>query len=1171
VGAVVRVVYSNRTEDLVAELATRVRAQQMRSGPLLPVTVVVPSSGVRGRLRLGVARECGVAANIDYVQLTRFAADVVAAASGRPAHRVADASTIGALALTLLLDDAALAEPELAPVRGYLAGAGDASDPMDARRVQLASRIGRLFEEYTYSRGDLLAAWRSGTALGERSAEVEGWQRRMWLAMFGPGGLAEGRAGERLGRLVPLHEAVASLVPRADSLPVAVHVFAFSHVAATFHELFARVGRVAEVVIYAITPCEGFWEDKDAGDPPLLHLWGRPGREHVRALNELAGFDHDDLFLDPIDEARPATATLLHRLQRDLLRRRSPGAPPSPPDPGDGSLVVLEHASVRRELEAVASEIWSLVESDPTLRFDDIAIVLPESEQPRYAAQIAAVFGEAHDLPHRMAGAALANDSRIAEAIDLLLALPLGRFTRQDVLGVAMHPAVVASLDDVDASRWASWADGLGVVHGVDRADHAETYIAHDILNWDQGLRRLALGALMAGDASGDPRPFELADESYVPFEVGASELRDASGLGLIVRSLLADACFARDAELTMAEWADFLRGLVTTYVTPDGAVEEEQLTRCLRQLRTLADVDTGGVRVRCRIAIDMARERLAALQSPASGEGVLVASVAAIRPLPFRVVFACGLGEGKFPSPDSSDALDLRSLERRSDDVSARERDKYGFLETLIGTRDRLYLSYVSRDPLTGEALAPSSIVQDLLLVVGRGYVADAHTLARHHPLRRWDPRYFPELFGPPVPALAANRLPEAHAEARTLALRRSLDAVGATIHPGLVVERAAADPAWAALAAHLGLATLPEASPVGPARIVVPMHAILKFLEFPLQGWARFRVGLDEDEDDDPMAREDEIFETPARDETVFLRQVLRTSIVERRSIEGAYDAMVRARALRGEGPSGLFASGERHVHLGVLATWREELERLGLGLDAMQLHRFGRGGEHSQVDHVHAPLPLDVDVVGPTGVTTLVRVEIAGRSLSTGAGLSESIMLFKRQEGTDAWAEAGRERAALRAFVDHAVFSASGLAPDQPHGSVLVVATPTGPVTRSTGFAPMSADDAKGWLRNVVRDLLQGTHAYFLPCEAVFVHAGRSDEPIAASLEKARTLLARSDGPPTLKSAYGPVPRPHLYPSPAAPAADAMIARRFGAYLDRRTRRGGGTGGGESGGDS
>ena len=609
----VRLVYSNRTEDLLAELAARVRVQQARDGALVPVTVVIPSAGVEGYASLGIARECGVAANLAYVRLTRFAADLVKATSGL---RVADASALEAMALTLLLDDARLAAPEFAPVRSYLAAAGEATDAVDARRVQLASRIGKLFEEYTYSRGDMLAAWtpsqRPSTAeaaLGDAHAEGRGMaaprvachvrRRRPRRPSRQPDrGAARASPPGRRG--------APARARHASSTSASLHVFAFSHVARTFHGLLERVARVVDVIVYAVSPCEGFWEDSDAGEPTLLRLWGRPGREHVRALNALAGFDHDDRFVDPLPPPgaeRPA-GTLLRRLQHDLLRREQPaplparaaGAPARAA--ADDSVVFLEHAGLRRELEVVASEIWRLAEADDTLRFDDVAIVVPEADVQRYAAQLPAVFGAAHALPHRMAAnTSLANASRVVEAIDMLLALPLGRFTRQDLLRIAVHPAVAASIDDVDPQALGRVVRRPG--HRPRRrphADHAETYIQHDILNWDQGLRRLALQArswrAMPAAAAAPGRPRGRASTS--PTRSAARSSRDASALGLLVRSLLADARFARDTELSMGDWADFLVALVETYVNPAAGIEQEHLARAMKVLHKIRDVDAG-------------------------------------------------------------------------------------------------------------------------------------------------------------------------------------------------------------------------------------------------------------------------------------------------------------------------------------------------------------------------------------------------------------------------------------------------------------------------------------------------------------------------------------------------------------------------------------------------
>ena len=1140
-----RLFYSNRTEELLAELAARVGAEQATAGALAPVRIVAQNANVAQYLRLGIAREFGIAANLQTMLLTRFAAETIAQAI--PA-RVADAGGIEAMALTLLLDESFVGESALAPVRDHLV-AGRSREAADVRRVQLAARVGRLFEEYTYSRAAMLAAWSRGTTLEGRYAEPEQWQRRLWLAMFGEGGLARARS------LVPLHEAVAALPLAGPGPATTVHLFGFAHFAPAFHALIERVARGGDVVIYSLSPCDGFWEDFDERDPAPLRLWGRPGREHVRALNAAAGFNHDDRFVEPEGE------TLLAEVQRDVLRRVPVGVRAGQrfAARSDESVIVLEHASVRRELEVVASEIWALLERDSTLRFDDIAVLLPDSDVHAHVTHLSSVFREAHDIPHQLVDLSTGDQGGVTEAVELLLSLPLGRFTRQDLLRLAVHPAVVASLDDVDPDRWLKWCDALGIVHGADRSDHEGTYIERDILNWDQGLRRLALGAFMAGDPSGERRPFELAGEAYVPHEVAASEMRDAAAFGLLVRSLVADARFVQGARLSLREWSTLLGTLVETYVAPTSDADAESLDVCLRRLHTMGEIELGNHRVPYRIACELARGRIASLNRGRGTEGVVVSRLTAVQPIPFRVVFVCGMGEGRFPSADAEDPLDLRRANRLEGDVTARERDKYAFLELLLGVRERLYLSYVSRDPLTGDTLAPSSVAEELLHALGRDYVSDASRIRRRHPLRRWDPRYFPDLF-PADPhegaALGTMRLRGAHAEARTLALRRSMEGSGARVDREQVERCAESDDAWAALARHLRIGPFAAAAPPQDGRVAVSMYALVKFLEFPLQGWAKLRVGLDEDEDEDTLSREDEPFETERRDETLLLRSILFASAA-RGSLERAYDEVVRDREVRGSGPSGVFARGERSTHLHTLETWRAQLAAFDVPLDAIEVHRFGRAGEHAIADHVHPPLIVEVDVTNASGVTRIVRAEIGGRTLPMVArGACASITLNQRLiEKQDDWTRADRQRAMLRAFVDHAVLSASGVADERPHGSMVVVATPEEAIAERAAFQPMSRGKATVWLRGLLRDLLGGPHAYFFPAEALLAWQGKGREgALVPWLESARERLGDSDGPLGLRSAYGPVPRPHEYPVPEEGAARGMFERRFGALFEK-----------------
>ncbi len=1148
----VRLVYSNDTGELLAELARRVRAQQLRDGPLAAVRVVVPSPSTDAYVRFGIASACGIAANLEVSLLARFASDLLAQATGT---QVADAAAFEAMALETFLDDAAIGSTDLTSVKAYLYACGDAPEALDLRRVQLAARVGRLFEAYTYSRAEMLTAWSDGISLDTSEAETERWQRALWRVMFGSGGLAAARAKSVRPEIGALHALASSFDPRAADMPSALHVFVLPSLPRTFHVLFERLARCSDVVIYALSPCEGFWEDVDARDPAPLHLWGRPGREHVRGLNALAGFDHEDRFVDPLDRSRGSPA-LLARLQSDILHRRCPELSSDPKRrlPGDDSLVVLEHASIRRELEVVASDIWRLVANDKTLRFDEIAVVVPDSEIAAYSSQLPTVFREAHDLPCRVMGGA-GTAGGVVEAIELLLALPYGRFSRHELLRAASHPLIAPP--EADPDRWAAWCEELGIVHGADRSDHEGTYVSRDILSWDQGLRRLALGSFMAGDVSEQREPFELEGQSYVPLEVGPSELREAATFGLLLRSLVEDAGFARRTELSLGFWSRFLRVLVESYVSPTNQAEEEELARALRCLHRLVESDLGERPVRYRVAAELGRARLRSVMGAPQGEGVALSTLTALRPLPFRVVFACGFGEGRFPSSEPDDALDLRWAHRREADVTPREADRYAFLELLVTTRDRVALSYVSRDTVTGQPISPSSVVQELLHALSLGYVDDVDDLRRRHPLRRWDPAYFPDLFPrrrEAASALEPLDVPEARAEARTLALREDLEMQGERATPDEVLALAEGDPAWAELARHLLLAPLPEVPVDARARVFVPLYAIVKFLEFPLQAWARFRLGLDEKEDDDTAAREHELFETDFRDETLFLRKVLLGARTPGKALADAYDEAARERELRGSGPSGAFARAERSDHLRILEMWGDELAARGITPEGIEVHRFGRGGVTSHADRAHDALVLDADYTDRNGVTRVVKVELAGATLPLGADRTVSLTLAKRAAPQGVWAKV--DRAQLRAFVDHAVLSATGAAPSQPHESLSIMATPDGLVRDHVSFEALSRNEAAGWLRDMVRDLLSGPHAYFLPCEAVLVHeAGDADVPLATRLADAQSKLRDSDGPLALRSAYGPVPHPDEYPLPEDATARAMIERRFGLLFAKR----------------
>lgn len=1149
--------YSNRLEALIGPLAGRVRAAQ-RSDPLRPVHVLVPNRAMAQFVRFQLAQAVGIAANLRFEYLEPWLAELARAAD--PALRVLTHGELQMLLIRRLRR--AADDPALAPVRRYLRGEDGAPGPAT---YQLARQLAGLFTAYAEARPDMVDAWpaRATLPLDSPYAGTEAWQRALWCALFDAEGAARVEGDDDGLRRMLLPQALDRLPDEALALPPAVHLFGHSYLPPALTPILARIGQLTHVCLYVLNPCLEFWEDVEAGgwvvsrdrlvrredrrriegddpfglgeaeDTAALRLWGRPGREHVRLLNALTECSFSPSFVDP------GEGSLLRRLQRDiLLRAPRPDGPPGPPD---DSIRLLACPSIGREAEIVANEIWSLVQADPALRFHEIAVIVADAQRDAYLTHVEAAFTRLHGIPFEVIDRRLAGVSRVAEAVEALLELPRGPFSRGDVLRFLTNPAVAG--DEDDAERWRAWAADLHVVFGADRSDLADTYFDRDVFHWDQALRRLALGAFMTGERSGDDRVHELGGARRLVHEIAPDGLPALGRLLAKMRALIADVRRLRDAILPLREWAAVLADLVRRHVQPrrgeDGPADERALAEIHDALAGLAALDLEDEPLPYPVAHAFARDAVTGLEAVRGrylAEGVAVSSLLPMRAIPFKVIFVLGLGEGRFPAIQRESPLDLRQARRRAGDVGAAERDRYVFLETLLSARERLYLSWVSRNPHTGDPLEPSTVVRELQFVL-RGYVTpeglDAMVVA--HPVSASDPRYFE-----PGGALASVD-PAARRAARARALREHLLAHLRTagVPPDLETLRAAVDPALRArLDASLRLPppVPPPAKNDDEARISLPLYAIRAFLESPLQGSARFLLGLREDDDGDDAAEGDEPLTLGRRLTNRLLRDAFWRGARDGRPDEWLRRLFERL-ALAGATPLGPFADRALRTGGEVLDAWRASARILGLDdLASWQKVRVGRADEGAEVDRLLPPIVLDIEL--PTGPA---RVELHGGLEPLSAGADASLRCLVRDKVKD--------KDFLPGILSAVAWAAAGEDPPGEHRLLLATsAAKPNPKKQRRIFHPFTPAEARAYLAGLVTELLSRVHGYLLPIEAVFGYvAGKKPSPS----EAVRELTERESG---WSCAYGPVRDPGRFEPPDDDEAERIIERRYRPLFDR-----------------
>ena len=391
----------------------------------------------------------------------------------------------------------------------------------------------------------------------------------------------------------------------------------------------------------------------------------------------------------------------------------------------------------RRELEAVAAEIWSLLRRDPTLRFDDFAVVVPPASAETYLPLAREVFTSASELPHTVLDLPSPAEGHIIEAVELLLALPLGALGRRDLLPLAMHPTVARRFPEVDPQHCLALCEELGIVRGADGGALGDSYARRGSRQLGPGSAAAGAGRVPVGRAQRRASaPSILGGGAVLPAELPAGAEPAARALGILARELIA---FARTAAaLTGA--ARRVRGAAARDArrrrsTPTPTTSRRRCGRCFA--RAGADRRDGARRSRGRLPRSRRSwcapgwaPRGAAARARRGRHG-RDASRRCAR-CPSGWCSSSGSTSGCSRRRRDSARSICAAAAPQPGDVTPREQDQYLFLETLLSARERLTLSYVGAR--RGDRRARGSIV---------GRCSRCATCSRPAPAAKsWSPR---------------------------------------------------------------------------------------------------------------------------------------------------------------------------------------------------------------------------------------------------------------------------------------------------------------------------------------------------------------------------------------------------------------------------------------------
>lgn len=472
--------------------------------------------------------------------------------------------------------------------------------------------------------------------------------------------------------------------------------------------------------LYLLQPCPMFWGDlktrrhwndeEDAG--PVLRPLGRSAQDLQQQI--IDGFLAEGTGGENLcgTLAPEADDNLLGSLQQCIREASRPQPLPSLPQE-DTSFTIHSCRSPLRELEVCRDRILQALEEDPTLRPEEILVLLAN------AAVMAPLATAAFQpLPVRVAGHGGALPSPVAEGFCRLLQALSGRLGLADLQQLLEEPLIAARFGlEGRSPDLIAWLKEACFRWGIDTEHRAGVQgTGEDRWNLFFALRRLGLGATVASDR----RDTIVGDE-----ETGTVPLERATGLDTALLAALARFAEAlaearREWAIprTLPQWAKLLTTLAERFLAPAGGKDAEQYT-------TLLDLILPGLAQGCTAQL-VAPDALLRLLTPRleplresmsqGGFGITVADLGKYAGTPARFVLVAGLGMEFFPRREDRPAWHPLSENRESGDPDRRDADRHALLLALLAAEERLALIYQGGSDRDDEERPPSTPVADLM-----------------------------------------------------------------------------------------------------------------------------------------------------------------------------------------------------------------------------------------------------------------------------------------------------------------------------------------------------------------------------------------------------------------------------------------------------------------------
>ena len=767
------VYHSNKVDTLKILLVHLIKSDPL-ANPFDKEQILVQSPGMSQWLKMELAKEFGIAANLEFPLPATFIWDMFTQVLPDVPKRSAFNKEAMTWKLMGILPSQ-LEHPDFIALKRYLENDDDHS-----KLYQLAEKIADIFDGYLVYRPEWMAAWESGQdvaeLMDEEGLQEHPWQPILWQAIYEQT-LAQGQSKYHRGNLY--HDFIEALAARSadlSHLPKRLFVFGISSLPPRYMDALKALGEHIDVHLMFTNPCQHYWGEirdrkylarleaqqrkqfalingaiKQEGQSSplkdgleanvsdelhtelsvgnsLLASMGKLGRDNLYILSQSECEEHE-FFIDvPRD-------SLLHQLQADILEleehqddhQLDSSEHKQVITLGDRSLSVHACHSPMREVEVLHDQLLSMFDADSSLKPRDIIVMVADINA--YSPAIQAVFGNAPGeryIPYSISDRTADQESPILAAFMQLVALPNTRCLASELLELLEIPSMMAKfgIDEKQFEQAKQWVEEAGIRWGVDASTATEFDLpATEQNTWLFGIQRMLLGYAMSDSAG----LFEGHNETIAAYdEVQGMNAELAGKLAHFIERITHYRQRLSSTQ-SIEEWRDLLVQLIDDFfeVELEGEMVLKSIRDTLAQLKEQLTDAQYTQPLSPSILYQYLNNKLSGArisQRFLAGQ-VNFCTLMPMRSIPFKTVCLLGMNDGVYPRSMPPEGFDLMNGRTRPGDRSRRDDDRYLFLEAMLSAQQCLYISYVGRSIQDNTERVPSVLVSELLEYCHQNY----------------------------------------------------------------------------------------------------------------------------------------------------------------------------------------------------------------------------------------------------------------------------------------------------------------------------------------------------------------------------------------------------------------------------------------------------------------